>query len=113
MGYNYGSNPVKEHNGWDGSVGLSGPNSVSNVQGKYIPTRSYETFHIIGFPALVEHHFTAGLEYRFSEEFFMNPGAMYALENTITENGTDLFGQPVTLAASLKEYGPDLGLTWI
>lgn len=112
IGYNYGSNPVKEHNGWDGSIGLSGPNSFNNVQGKSIPTYYYETFRVIGFPALVEHHFTAGVEYRFSEKFFLNLGGMYALENTIMEQGTDLFGQPVTLEASLKEFGLDLGLTW-
>lgn len=111
-GYNYGSNPVNEHNGWDGSVGPMGPNSFNNVQGKNVPTYYYETFRIIGFPALVEHHFTLGVEYRFSQRFFLSLGGMYALENTITEQGTDPFGQPVTLESSLKEYGLDIGLTW-
>ena len=111
-GYNFGSNPVKEHNGWDGSIGPSGPNSFNTVQGKTIPTYYYETFRVIGFPALVEHHFTVGIEYRFSETFFMNVGGMYALENTITEHGSDLLGQPVTIEASLTEFGLDVGLTW-
>ena len=111
-GYNYGSNPVNEHNGWDGSFGPTGPNSFNTVQGKNIPTYYYETFRIIGFPALVEHHITLGVEYRFSEKFFMNVGGMYAFENSITEQGTDPFGQPVTLESTLKEYALDLGLTW-
>jgi long-chain fatty acid transport protein len=111
-GYNYGSNPVNEHNGWDGSFGPTGPNSFNTVQGKNIPTYYYETFRIIGFPAVVEHHLTLGMEYRFSQRFFLSLGGMYAFENSVTERGTDPFGQPVTLESTLKEYGLDLGLTW-
>lgn len=111
-GYNYGANPVKEHNGWDGSVGPGGPNSVTTVQGKTIPTYYYETFRTIGFPAVVEHHVTLGAEYRVSDSFFISLGGMYAFENNIKEKGTDLFGQDVTLESTLQEFGLDLGFTW-
>lgn len=111
-GYNYGANPVNEHNDWDGSMGPMGPNSTTTVQGKTLPTYYYETFRVIGFPAVVEHHLTLGVEYRFTEKFFLSLGGMYAFENSITERGTNLFGQPVTLESSLKELGLDLGFTW-
>ena len=45
-GYNYGKNPVKEHNNFDGQ-------SPTTVQGKTMPSYYYETMRIIGFPAIV------------------------------------------------------------
>lgn len=112
VGYNYGANPVQEHNGWDGSVGPSGPNSETTVQGKTLPTYYYETFRVIGFPAVVEQHVTLGMQYRFSEKFFISLSGMYGFGNTIEETGTDLYGQSVTLESTLSEVGLDLGFTW-
>lgn len=112
VGYNYGANPVKEHNGFDGSVGPMGPNSVASVQGKTLPTYYYEAFRIIGFPAVVEHHVTLGVEHRFSDKFFVTLGGMYGFGNTIKEQGTDLTGQPITIESTLSEVGLDLGFTW-
>ena len=43
MGYNYGENPVNEHNGWNG-------HSLTTVQGNTMPRYYYETFRMIGFP---------------------------------------------------------------
>ena len=67
IGYNYGKNPVNEHNGWDGSFNFGTspptPNSANNIQGKNIGSYYYETFRIIGFPAVVEHHLTLGIGY--------------------------------------------------
>ncbi|CAB5118559.1 hypothetical protein D3OALGA1CA_2449 [Olavius algarvensis associated proteobacterium Delta 3] len=104
LGYNYGSNPVEEHNGW-------GAGSV-NVQGTTFPDYYYETFRIIGFPAIVEQHFTAGIGYQFTETFRLDLGFMYAPENTMTEQGTDVFGNPVTIESSLSEIGVDFGVTF-
>lgn len=111
-GYNYAQSPVNEHNGFDGSMGMTGPNSTVNVQGNSVPQYYYETFRIIGFPAVVEQHLTFGLGYQISDRFIINFGYMYAFENTVSETGTDPFGQPVTLESSLKEHGLDFGLTW-
>ena len=108
LGYNFGTNPVEEHNGWNGTFGSD---SV-NVQGTNFPRYYYETFRIIGFPAIVEQHFTAGIGYQFTESFRLDLGFMYAPENTITETGTDLLGAPATIESSLSEIGVDFGLTW-
>jgi long-chain fatty acid transport protein len=105
-GYNYGKNPVKEHNNFDGLT-------TTTVQGKTIPsTYYYETFRIIGFPAIVEHHFTAGFGYKFTDSFSLDLGFMYAVEESISESGTDLLGTPVSLESSLSETSLDFGITY-
>jgi long-chain fatty acid transport protein len=112
VGYNYGENPVEEHDDFDGSLGPTGPNSINKVQGKTLPTYYYETFRIIGFPAIVEHHVTFGAGYQITENFSAHFGYMHAFENTIKEDGTDLTGQPVTLESSLSEDSLEFGFTW-
>ncbi len=113
-GYNYAENPVNEHNGWDGSInpGTGSPNEFVNVQGKNIPRYYYETFRTIGFPAIVEHHVTAGVGYVLNESWSFNIGFMHAFENTITEEGTDFSGQPTQLKSTLSENSVDVGVTW-
>lgn len=103
LGYNYGENPVKEHNNFSG---------FKTVQGKTMPAYYYETFRIVGFPALVEQHFTFGIGYQFTEHLILDFGYMYAPETTIRESGFDFMGNPVTLESSLKESSLDFGLTW-
>ncbi|MCG6894932.1 MAG: outer membrane protein transport protein [Desulfobacteraceae bacterium] len=112
VGYNYGKNPVEEHSGFNGALGPTGPLSVNNVQGKTVPSYYYETFRIIGFPAIVEHHITFGIGYQFTETFSLNLGFMHAFEKTIEESGTDLTGQPVKLESTLTENAIDFGFTW-
>ncbi|HPI94428.1 MAG TPA: hypothetical protein PLT09_14985 [Deltaproteobacteria bacterium] len=114
-GFNYAKNPVDEHDGFDGSFNptTGQPNSAVDVQGTVFPAYYYETFRIIGFPAIVEKHLTLGAGYRFTERFSMNLGYMHAFENTISETGTDPFGQPVTLESKLSEDSLDFGLTWV
>jgi long-chain fatty acid transport protein len=110
-GYNFGNNPVKAHNGWDGSLATPTPDMV-NVQGKMVPRYYYETFRTIGFPAVVEHHVTIGLGYAFSERFELNAGYMHAFENGVTEHGTDITGEPATIKSTLSEDSVDFGITW-
>jgi long-chain fatty acid transport protein len=114
-GFNYGKNPLEKHNGFNGSFNPSTgmPNSAVNVQGNYLPAYYYETFRIIGFPAIVEKHLTLGTGYRFSKNFSMNLGYMHAFEQTISETGTDPFGRPVTIESKLSEDSLDFGLTWV
>jgi len=103
-GYNFGENPVEKHNGWS-------PADTVNVQGAPFPGYYYETFRVIGFPAIVEHHLTAGLGYRFSDRFSLDAGFVYAFSNSIKERGFGFSG-PVTIASELEEYGADFGLSW-
>jgi long-chain fatty acid transport protein len=106
IGYNYATNPVKEHNGFDGTQGIS-------VQGKTMNSEYYyETFRIVGFPAVVEQHLTFGIGYQFTDRLTLNLNYLYAFEKTIRETGTDPFGQPATIESTLSETSIDFGLTW-
>ncbi len=106
IGYNYAANPVNEHNGFDGT-------QPASVQGKTLASQYYyETFRIIGFPAVVEQHLTFGIGYQFTDSLIVNLGFMHAFENTVSESGTNPFGQPVTIESSLSENSLDFGLTW-
>jgi long-chain fatty acid transport protein len=115
VGYNYGENPVNEHT-WTAGQTFD----QIDVQGTMIPRYFYETFRIIGFPAIVEHHITAGIGYEFSEKFAVNLGYMHAFEETIAENGfapnpADAAGLPpvpTTLESTLSEDSLEFGMTW-
>lgn len=102
-GYNYGNNPVQENNGWGAGA--------REVQGMTFPDYYYETFRVIGFPAVVEHHLTAGIGYAFSTHFALNLGYVHAFNKSITEEGS-FFGQPAAITTSLEEDSVDFGLTW-
>ncbi len=105
LGYNYGNNPVKEHNGFNGAVPFT-------VQGKTMPTYYYETFRIIGFPAIVKQHITVGAGYEISKSFAVNAGYTHAFKENIKESGTNFAGQPVTLESGLSENSLEFGFTW-
>ena len=102
-GYNYGKNPVKEHNGW-------APTDTTTVQGKTMPTYYYETFRLIGFPAVVENHVTVGMGWEISKTVSLDLGFMYGFSNSMSQTGTTPLGGPVTMESTLEEYGLDLGL---
>lgn len=106
LGYNYGSNPVDDHSGFNGAEPVT-------VQGKTLPSYYYESFRIIGFPAIVEHHITAGVSYDFSPKFSVQAGYVHAFQNTIKETGTGPDGvTPVSFESSLYEDSVDFGFTW-
>jgi len=102
LGYNYGNNPVKEHNAFNAA-------GFTNVQGSTFPNANYEFLRIVGFPAIAEQHITLGIGYEITEKFSMNAGFMYVPEETIKE--TDSSGG-LTYESSLSETSVDLGLTW-
>jgi long-chain fatty acid transport protein len=104
-GFNYASNPVKRHQNFNGTT-------TTTVQGTTLPTYYYETFRIIGFPAIVEYHVTAGIGYEFSPKFAINMGYMHAFENKIRETGTGLDSGPASMESKLSEDSLELGLTW-
>ena len=112
VGYNYGNNPVNDHNGWDGSFGALGPNDSVNVQGSTIPRYFYESFRVIGFPAIVEHHVTAGIGYEVGESLILNFSYMHAFRNTLTENGSAPDGSDATIRSRLYEDAVSFAFTW-
>lgn len=109
IGYNYGDNPVRQHNNFNGAFL---PSNTVNVQGTPIPRYYYETFRIIGFPAIVKQHITFGFGYEVSKKFVLNAGYTHAFKETLTEKGTNIAGQPTTLESSLSEDSLEFGLTF-
>jgi len=106
-GYNYCTNPVETSDGWGAS-----PASGHDVQGMFFPDYYYETFRIIGFPAVVEHHVTVGLGYAFSDKFELNLGYTHAFENSVSETGQFMGGPVADIKSSLSEDSIDFGITW-
>lgn len=101
-GYNYGKSPVKMHNGFNAA-------GTTKLQGKDISTLGYEYLRVVGFPAITEHHATAGIGYRFDESFEVHLG--YSLSTTATIREHDSSGN-YGLASSLRENTYEMGLTW-
>ncbi len=105
LGYNYGRNPVASHDNFNGAA-------LTTIQGKILPNYYYESFRIIGFPAIVEHHLTLGIGYDVTTRFSVNVGYMHAFANTMTEHGANLAGQPVSFQSKMSENGVDFGFSW-
>jgi len=106
LGYNYGNNPLKHQNNFNGALG-----NTTSVQGFNVPTYYYQSFRTIGFPAVVQHHFTCGVGYNVTDKFIVNLGYMHAFAQTFTETGTNLFGQPAKFKSTLFENSIDLGFS--
>ena len=106
IGYNYGKNPVNEHNGFN-------PGGSTNIQGTDVNNVNYETFRIIGFPAIIEHHLTLGAGYKFTDKMSVNISYMHGFEETIKEESQGLppAGNKVKLESSLKEDSVSVGFT--
>jgi long-chain fatty acid transport protein len=105
LGYNYGNNPVKTHNNFNGMT-------MTSVQGTLMPTYYYESFRMIGFPAVVTNHITCGVGYDVTDRFTVNLGYMHAFENSVSEGGTNLAGQSAGFKSRLSEDGVDFGFSW-
>ena len=110
VGYNYAENPVDDHDNWNGS--LLGPPDFVGVQGKSLPRYYYESFRVIGFPAVVEHHITAGFGYEMGESLVLNLSYMHAFENELSESGTAPDGSSAKLKSKLSEDSLSLAFTW-
>ncbi len=112
VGYNYANNPVNEHNNFVGFNGTANP-PTTFVQGIPFPNYYYETFRIIGFPAVAKQHVSVGIGYEISNKFALNAGYSHAFKQTISESGTTPTSPvPVTLKSELSEDSIEFGITW-
>jgi long-chain fatty acid transport protein len=108
-GYNFGNNPVSSTSGFNGAYS---PNNTTSVQGNKIQNYYYQSFRTIGFPAVVENHISVGVGYAFNEHFTANLAYVHGFANTITQNGSNLLGQPTSIGSKLSEDSIEVGLTW-
>ena len=105
VGYNYGKSPLKENNNWTAA-------DTKTVQGKTLPQYYFETFRVVGFPAIAEHHIAAGLGYELGENLVLNLSYMHAFENTHSEHGQGLDTQPAKIESKLYEDSLSFAFTW-
>ncbi len=101
-GYNYARNPVRDHDGWD-------PSGTVSMEGPRMNRLSYEHLRVIGFPAVVEHHLTAGLGWDATEEITFNLALVHGFRNTLEENSS---GGTYRLKSAVSVTSLDFGLTW-
>jgi len=80
------------------------------------PTRAFEN---MAFPAVAEHHVTAGVGYAFSPTFTVNVGAMYALNAKLTgsngapPNPDGSGGQGITsYTTEMSQFELDMGIAY-
>ncbi len=111
VGYNYAENPVDEHD-INGSLVGPGPPKFVDVQGKSLPAYYYESFRVIGLPAVVEHHITAGIGYQIGESLKVDLSYMHAFENDLTETGTAPDGSNAKLKSELAEDAISFAFSW-
>ena len=74
------------------------------------PLDEARAFENIAFPALVEHHFTAGVGWSPMENFWVNLGGMYAPAVRISGSNTSQFISDYE--TTLSEYSLDLGISY-
>ena len=104
-GVNYGKNPVKEHNGFNGA-------STTNVQGTQVSTFQYELLRVAGFPAVAETHVAFGVGYEFTEKMAAHVGYTHGFNKSISETGTLGPAGPAKIAADLSEDSVEFGLSF-
>ncbi len=90
---------------------------LSIVQGKMFQGTNYEILRIAGFPAIVEHHITAGIGYQLTKTVSIDLAYMHAFENDIKETWHSLLRPrwlvgPASVEASLYEDSLEFGITW-
>lgn len=74
------------------------------------PLTSSRAFENLAFPALVEHHFTAGVGFSPMQDLWVNLGGVYAPKVTIDGANTN---QAITdYSSSCQEYSVDLGFSY-
>ena len=105
-GYTFGANPVKTENGFNGT---SAPANVTDVQGNFVNNYYYQTFRVVGFPAIVENHLSFGLSYAFDNRSSLEIGYTHSFRYTVTEQGLNLLGASTTISSTLSEDSYEVG----
>ena len=102
LGYNYGETPLKDNTGFN-------PFGNTDVQGVPVNNVNYELLRVIGFPAIAEHHFTAGFGFDITKSWILNLSFMYSPEETFSESSA---GDALVLESNMSQWSSTFGLTW-
>ena len=112
VGYNYAESPVDKNDNWNGSLVGPGPPDFVDVQGKSMPRYYYESFRVVGLPAVVEHHITAGIGYELGESLKLDFSYIHAFENELSESGTAPDGSSAKIKSKLYEDSISFAFSW-
>ena len=112
VGYNYAESPVDENDNFNGSLVGPGPPDFVDVQGKSLPRYYYESFRVVGLPAVMEHHITAGIGYELGDSLKIDLSYMHAFENDITESGTAPDGSNAKLKSEMYQNSLSFAFSW-
>ena len=82
LGYNYAKTPIKDKD----TTTSSNLNNIPNFSQPF-GDFDVEWFNLIGFPAITEHHITAGFGYKITQHLRMNFAYVYALEKEVKTKG--------------------------
>jgi long-chain fatty acid transport protein len=105
-GYTFGSNPLKMEGGFNGT-GV--PANVTDVQGNLVNNYYYQTFRVVGFPAIVENHVSFGLSYAIDSRSSLEIGYTFSFKKTFAEQGLNLLGASTTISSTLSEDSFEAG----
>jgi long-chain fatty acid transport protein len=76
-----------------------------------MPLESTRAFENIAFPAVSEHHITAGIGINFTKQFAINIGGMYSPPAKMT--GSNMMQQGiVSYETEMSQYSVDMGVTY-
>jgi long-chain fatty acid transport protein len=75
-----------------------------------MPLNSDRAFENMAFPAVSEHHFTAGIGINFNKQFTLNIGGMYSPPAKIT--GSNMSQGITSYETEMSQYSLDMGVTY-
>jgi long-chain fatty acid transport protein len=75
-----------------------------------MPLNSDRAFENIAFPAVSEHHFTAGLGINLTKQFTLNVGGMYSPPAKLSGSNTGQFIS--SYETQMSQYSIDMGITY-
>ncbi|MDP1992994.1 MAG: outer membrane protein transport protein, partial [Syntrophales bacterium] len=81
-----------------------------------MPLNSDRAFENIAFPAIAEHHFTAGVGIHLTKQFSLNLGGTYSPSATLTgaNGGYPPAGQAISsYETSMSQYSIDMGISYV
>jgi long-chain fatty acid transport protein len=97
VGYNYSKSPISEQ----AYAGVNGANLSSGV---------VNTFNLLGFPGIVESHYTLGGTYNITKKTSVDLAYMYAPE--VSETYTNFLGQDITTKHSQQSVSAQLNFAF-
>ena len=107
LGYQYDAGT------WSARIGINhGNNPVREASGTTPGGAALNMFNLLGFPATVETHLTAGGSYRFSKNFSADLTAAYAFEKKTEGDISGLFGPGAKIKNSHTQLGTTVQLNY-